>query len=155
MEEWKQIIDYPDYEISNQGNVKSKRIKDTGKILKPCLGKNGYYSVKLWKDTGKTFNVHKLVAFAFLNNPDNKPCIDHINRIKTDNRVENLRYSTFSENVCNHDRPCGKTNERFIYEHSKGGYQVQCYRQGLRVSKHFKTFDEAKTFRDIEVNGNL
>lgn len=155
MEEWKQIIDYPEYEISNQGNVRSKRVSKKGKLLKPTKAGNGYLTVKLWKDVAKTFTVHKLVATAFLDNPDNKDCVDHINRNKNDNRIENLRWASFSENLCNHDRPCGKTQERFIYEHPRGGYQVQCYRQGFRISKHFKTFDEAKTFRDIEVNGNL
>lgn len=153
MEVWKVIENYPDYEVSNQGNVRSKRVNKLGKLLKSTKGKNGYLTVALWNNVKKTYNIHKLVASAFLQNPDNKRCVDHINRNKLDNRVENLRWVTHSENNCNHNRLCGKTLERFIYKHPRGGYQVQFYRQTIRISKHFKTFEEAKTFRDIEING--
>lgn len=54
----------------------------------------GYLSVKI---KGKYYKVHRLVAEAFLPNPENKPTVDHINRIKTDNRVSNLRWATYKE----------------------------------------------------------
>ena len=109
MEEiWKDIKNYEGYQVSNFGRIRSldrmvncplngKRLIK-GKILKPGRGSNGYLSVNL---CGSTNNVHKLVAEAFIPNPENKPCIDHINTDKMDNRVENLRWVTHKENMNN------------------------------------------------------
>lgn len=97
-EEWK-LIDGYDYFISTHGNVENAR---TGKILKPGIDRLGYYIVNLHKNRkGKTFTVHRLVANAFIDNPENKNCVDHINNNKLDNRVENLRWATESENQHN------------------------------------------------------
>lgn len=70
-----------------------------GKILKPIKDKNGYLVVTLSKDNkGKTYKVHRLVAQTFLPNPDNLPCINHIDEDKTNNRVENLEFCTYQYN---------------------------------------------------------
>lgn len=113
MEEiWKDIKDYEGlYQVSNLGRIKSlDRIiksgvsnsgysKINGKILKQKLGKDGYLSVQLWKKgKGKWFIAHRLIAIAFIPNPQNKPYIDHINTIRNDNRIENLRWATREEN---------------------------------------------------------
>lgn len=101
---WKPVItdeeDYTGlYEVSNLGRVRSVK---NNKILKSSKGKNGYLSVSLYKNSkGKTYQVHRLVAFAFIPNPENKPYIDHINTIKTKNEVWNLRWVTPSENSNN------------------------------------------------------
>lgn len=104
MEEWKDIKNYPDYMVSNQGRVKSLNFKRTGKeqVLRCCKGKDGYLAVKLYKNGKlKNFKVHRLVSEAFIPNTNNKPFIDHINTDKTDNRVENLRWVTSKENSNN------------------------------------------------------
>ena len=113
MEEWKLIKNYEGlYEVSNLGRIRSldklvKGRKGTeyikkGKILKQIKHVNGYMKIGLTKDgKRKTFLVHRLVAEAFISNPENKPYIDHINTIKDDNRVENLRWATASENQYN------------------------------------------------------
>lgn len=102
MEEiWKTIEDYPNYMVSNMGRVKSL-CYGKEKIMKLCTGKGGYLTVTLIKDKKiNTNRVHRIVAEAFIPNPENKPCVDHINTYRTDNRVENLRWVTHKENQNN------------------------------------------------------
>ena len=99
---WKPIKDYEGlYEVSNLGRVKSLNYRKTGKekILKNIECNNGYLKVGLIKfGKCKMCSIHRLVAEAFIPNPEDKPCIDHINTIKNDNRVENLRWVTHKEN---------------------------------------------------------
>lgn len=107
---WKDIPDYPNYQVSNYGNVRNlhffshrKTKRDYGVRNLTLLKHNaGYYTVHLHKD-GKmrTFLVHRLVAMCFIPNPENKPEIDHINTNRADNRVENLRWVTPQENLDN------------------------------------------------------
>ena len=109
---WKPVKGYEGlYEISNLGRVKSlSRIRPNGmnclykeRILKKQINKGGYHKVALLKNEGKSklCSVHRLVAEAFIPNPLNKPCVDHINMIKTDNFVSNLRWVTWKENINN------------------------------------------------------
>ena len=123
---WKDIFGYEGlYQVSDQGRVKSLErkvrhgrgidltIKE--RILKPGTDRGGYLRVGLC-DGGKqkTFKVHRLVCEAFHENPDNKPQVNHLNEIKTDNRACNLEWSTAKEN-CNH----GTHNERIAKTRSK------------------------------------
>ncbi len=95
---WKDVVGYEgEYMISNQGRVLSLK-KGQKKVLKNIKSSNGYYVVGL---NGKLIGIHRLVAMAFIPNPLNKPCIDHINTTRTDNRVENLRWVTHKENMNN------------------------------------------------------
>ena len=97
--EWKKVDEYENYSVSSDGTVRNDK---TGRILKKCRNKNGYEEVNLYKNgKGKTFKVHRLIAEAFIPNHENKPCIDHINTIRDDNRVENLRWCTYKENSNN------------------------------------------------------
>lgn len=105
MEEiWKEIEGYNKrYFISNKGSV--KRICEKSKkevYMKIHKNEKGYCRVRLSYNYKTNFkSVHRLVAEAFIPNPENKPEIDHINGNREDNRVENLRWATHSENMNN------------------------------------------------------
>ncbi len=97
---WLDVPGFPGYQVSNAGRVKSFRSGE--RILKQCNDSYGYPTVVLCGPTGKrTKTIHRLVALAFIPNPDNKPEIDHINTNRMDNRVENLQWVTRKENTHN------------------------------------------------------
>lgn len=111
MEIWKDIKDYEGlYQVSNFGNIRSLNYLRTGKIKLKKLhyNNNGYFVVGLWKNNkGKTFFVHRLVAEAFIPNPDNLPQVNHKDECKTNNCVENLEWCS-----CQYNLNYGTRNKR-------------------------------------------
>lgn len=105
MEEWKSVVGYEGYyEVSSLGNVRSITRVKKGKVLKPLKRQHGYLGIQLHGKGGnkrgfKTFSVHRLVAEAFIPNPNNYPEINHIDENKSNNRVENLEWVTHKQNM--------------------------------------------------------
>lgn len=97
MEQWATVEEAPSYEISDQGNLRHV----SGRSLHPGINQNGYPVVTLWagKEGSLSRLVHRLVARAFVPNPDNKPQVNHINGDRSDGRVENLEWVTPKENA--------------------------------------------------------
>lgn len=111
---WKDIPNYEGiYQVSNLGRIRSLdryyKIRNSsgtihynfckGKILKISKDINGYLHITLYKDANrKIFRVHQLVALCFIENPENKPQVNHIDGNKENNRADNLEYCTIREN---------------------------------------------------------
>lgn len=127
---WKPILGYEgQYEVSNLGNVKSLKRRAKGhsgyqkkkdRLLKPRINKQGYATVSLCKDSKvKVMLVHRLVAIAFVPNPENKGIVDHIDVDKLNNNANNLRWCTQKEN-------CNNPKSRENNSKSKMGHPPHC-----------------------------
>lgn len=111
---WKIILDFPDYKVSNLGRIKSyKYDKINGRLLKLTPNKNGYIQVWLCNEHigKKQIYVHRLVAEAFILNPENKPEVNHINEDKENNEWYNLEWVTSEENN-NHGTRIERTQKK-------------------------------------------
>ena len=98
-EVWRSIDGHVNYQVSNVGRIRNA---NTGKVLRGISHTEGYLHVKLTGTQGRRNEfIHRLVAHEFIDNPDSKRCVDHINHDKTDNTVNNLRWATHSENSKN------------------------------------------------------
>lgn len=167
---WKPIMGYEGlYECSNLGRVRSLDRIDSnnhplkGVILKPYISNSGYLLVGLYKQQKRDRKLlHRLVAEAFIPNPDNKPEIDHINTIKTDNTVflnedgsinyekTNLRWTTRKENINN---PLTKTKMQInARKPSKGKYGKKHHRSKpiIQYDKEGNFIKEWDCANDVE-----
>ena len=107
-EQWKVIPNIPDYAVSNLGNFKrvtngkgTVENKPRRTYINPVTGYRNvtFGNSGIAGSKAKTFSAHRLVAQVWIPNPNNYKCVDHINRDRTDNRVENLRWASYLMNT--------------------------------------------------------
>ena len=150
MDEFVSIPDYQDYFINRKGEILSKRQKKD-RIMKPTINL-GYYRLGLRiNKQSKQVLVHRLLAKMFIPNPNNYYCVDHINRDRLDNRLENLRWCNYEKN--NQNQCVGKTNKsgyKHIYFESKNKkWRIVIIRNKKRVfDKLCKKLEDAVEFRN-------
>ncbi len=151
------IQDFPNYEIYEDGtiqNIKSLRMMNFDK------DKNGYYKVKLYNDGKcKLLTIHRLLALHFIPKIEGKDLVDHINRNREDNRLENLRWVNKSENCCNRNvHKNSKLKEKYITLSVNKNYTY--YLLTMRRHNFIKRFnikkydlEYVKKIRDNIING--
>ena len=151
-EQFKNIENFSKYQISNLGNVKSLW-NNTEKILNTVTNKNnGYVYIGLKDDDGnrKTLSVHRLVAKNFVDNPDNKNEVDHIDGNKINNNVNNLRWSTHTENNRNkapqRNNTSGYSGITWMTRKNKWRVRIKVDKKELHLGL-YSSFDDAVRVR--------
>lgn len=138
----KEINNFPGYYIHEEGYVTKNERK-----LATSLHRKGYIVVNLAKDKKNySCKLHRLLAIAFIPNPDNLPVVDHINHNRQDNRLENLRWVDWNINAQNRIKPItNTTGEMNIVQLPDGYFEVQITRNGTMVYRHREKTLEAAT----------
>lgn len=122
------------YKITNDGRIYSEYLGD---YLKPFYSKGGYVRVKLnYGDRSKKFMVHRLVALAFIDNPNNKPQVDHIDRDRTNNHVSNLQWVTAKENTNLAVERGSRDSMLYIFTNTSSG-EILEFSNRHKMLKHF------------------
>ncbi len=144
MQEILEVIEgFEDYLVSDLGCVMNR---DTNQILKGGYNKDGYRHVILTEDAKKkTLLVHRLVAQAFIPNPEKKACVDHIDRNRTNNNVNNLRWATNQENSFNKSKSTRNKSGHVGVSYHQGDrkWRARIKLNGVERSVNCETVEEA------------
>ena len=143
LENWASIDGYLNYQVSWWGRVTNTK---TGRILKNAFGSHGYLGVCLSKNGKvKTHCIHVMVAQAWVSNPEEKRCVDHIDGDKTNNHYENLRYATHTENGGNRKKQTAGSSS--VYKGVSWSKQSNKWTGQIRVNRlkhHLGVFDSER-----------
>ena len=141
------IAGYERYEVFEDGSIKN----DKNRMLKPYLSKRGYYRVKLYDLNGyaKMFQVHRLVAQAFIPNPNNLPEVNHIDGNKQNNSVENLEWCTSEENQ-KHAEKLGLRKNCYGNNHSKLTNEHKKRLKQAHYTRAIKCMNTGEIFKGIK-----
>lgn len=135
------IKDYPDYSISEDGQVWSNKTK---KYLKPNYSSRGYASVELFNQNGsRRLLIHRLVAEAFLPNPNNYPQVNHKDENPSNNNVDNLEWCTAKYNMNYGD---GAKTRHLKIDYTKEIYKINARENGKKVSVPVYMFTKQGAF---------
>ena len=149
---WKSIEGYETYSVSTFGNVRNDT---TGKVLKPTTQQNRQRITLCLNGYVETFLTYRLVAFAFIPNPKCKKVIDHIDNNSLNNNVENLRWTTQSENICNSTLSRVNTSgvKGVYWDKSKQKWKSQiCINKKVSHIGSYNTIEEATIARQTKAN---
>ena len=146
---WRTITGFVNYQVSNIGRVRNTH---TSRMLKPGKNGRGYYFVILYQDkVPKPMLVHRLIALEFLENPGNKPSVDHINGDKTNNCLSNIRWASHSENGMNARKRSNNTSS--IYKgvywhklHQKWGARIKIDRKQIHLGYFHNEKEAARAY---------
>jgi len=142
------IEDYPNYVIHPCGAIIKLYKNGKRKELKLFKNKAGYIQIQLWKNGKvKCFKLHRLLGLAFIPNPENKLTIDHINNIRDDNRLINLRWATHKEQRANYIIQFQDITPGNIYK-TKCGYRWHYYIKTKTKTKRMKNKEDLEKYRD-------
>ena len=147
-EEFKIIVGFENYLVSNYGNVKNKK---TNKILKHSIDRHGYKKVNLYENNNIfTKRIHRLIAEAFVENPLNKPCVDHIDNNTQNNNINNLRWATHQENSRNKSMQINNTTGIKGITREKNKWRARVKIDGISI--HLGYFDNIEDAKQARIN---
>jgi len=161
-----EVIGFPNYLIFKNGSILSKgnhRLNNNRfskpRFLKHSNHTTGYKFIRLCKDGKvKSLLIHRLLALHFIPNPENKPTVDHINRIRDDNRLYNLRWATSKEQNNNQGehkiRKDNKCRHKNVFKHTdnrKYGFRYKKKIKDNVITKSFKSLTDALCYKYIMI----